>query len=55
VIADSGLPTHVLIRPRGGDLFTMRELDAMALEIDAARRLRAAGVVLGASEARLDD
>lgn len=48
VIADAGLPTHVLIRPRGGDfVYDADELDAMALDIDAARRLGAAGVVLG--------
>ena len=48
VIADAGLPTHILIRPRGGDFgYDADELAAMALDIDEALRLAAAGVVLG--------
>jgi copper homeostasis protein len=49
VIADSGLPTHVLIRPRAGDfVYDPDEIASMALDIDAASRLGASGVVLGA-------
>jgi len=42
------IPVHVLIRPRAGDfLATEAELAAMRHDIDTARRLGAAGVVLG--------
>lgn len=42
------IPIHVLIRPRGGDFqYTPRELDRMRDEVDVARRMGAAGVVLG--------
>ncbi len=42
------IPVHVLIRPRGGDfLHTESELAAMRLDIEAAKSLGAAGVVLG--------
>lgn len=49
VIAGSGLPTQILIRPRAGDfVYDRDELAAMAIDVEAARRLGAAGVVLGA-------
>ena len=42
------IPVHVLIRPRGGDfLASEAELAAMRHDIETARRLGAAGVVLG--------
>jgi copper homeostasis protein len=42
------IPVHILIRPRAGDfLATESELAAMRHDIEAARRLGAAGVVLG--------
>ena len=42
------IPVHVLIRPRAGDfLATEAELAAMRHDIETARRLGAAGVVLG--------
>jgi len=47
-IAQSGLPVHVMIRPRGGDFFyTDEELLAMQESIDDARSLGATGVVFG--------
>lgn len=48
VLQGAGLPAHVLIRLRGGD-FTANpdELTILRLDIGAARRLGASGVVLG--------
>lgn len=48
---DSGLETHVLIRPRTGD-FAMdtADLRAACADIAAARRMGLAGVVIGAAQ-----
>jgi copper homeostasis protein len=47
-VARSGLPVHVLIRPRGGDfLYSAAELAVMRDDILHAKYLDAAGVVLG--------
>jgi copper homeostasis protein len=44
----SGLPVHILLRPRGGDfVYTKSELDVMREDIHHAKQLGAAGVVLG--------
>ncbi len=49
VVAESGIPTHVLIRPRGGDfVYNADERAIMLLDIDTAGQLGASGVVLGA-------
>lgn len=42
------IPVHVLIRPRaGGFVYSDRELAAMRCDIEAAREIGAAGVVIG--------
>ena len=42
------IPVHVLIRPRAGDfVYSPAELAAMRFDIETARKLGAAGVVLG--------
>jgi len=47
-IAHTGLPAHVMIRPRAGDfLYTGEEFLAMQQSIDEAKALGAAGVVFG--------
>lgn len=44
----SGLPIHVLVRPRGGDFFySTSEVDLMREDILHIKQLGAAGVVLG--------
>src|SRR5262249_4670204 len=51
------IPVHVLVRPRGGDfVHTEAELAAMRYEIKLARKLGAAGVVIGLlkSDATID-
>jgi copper homeostasis protein len=56
-VTASGLPVHVLIRPRGGDFFySESEYDLMAEDILHAKALGAAGVVLGIldAEGRVD-
>jgi len=56
-IAQSGLPVHVLIRPRGGDFsYSAAELAVMRDDIDHVKSLDAAGVVLGvlASDCTVD-
>ena len=47
-VAQSGLPVHGLVRPRGGDfLYSTDELAVMEEDIAHMKRLGAAGVVLG--------
>jgi copper homeostasis protein len=49
VVAEAGIPTQVLVRPRGGDfILDAEELAEMLLDVELARRLGAAGVVIGA-------
>lgn len=44
------LPVYAMIRPRAGDfVYSAREMDVMARDIEAARLAGLAGVVLGAS------
>jgi copper homeostasis protein len=48
VVESSGLPVHVLIRPRGGDfIYSPAELDVMREDIEHARALGARGIVTG--------
>lgn len=50
VAAGCGVPTRVMIRPRGGDFtYNSDEIDAMRADIDAVRALDLAGVVFGAN------
>jgi copper homeostasis protein len=47
-VAQSGLPIHVLIRPRGGDfVYSDAEVAVMRVDIEHAKLLGASGVVLG--------
>lgn len=42
------IPIYVMIRPRGGDfVFTEEELESMRRDIDMAKNLKVAGIVLG--------
>ena len=46
---NSGITTHVLIRPRGGNfVYSEDEVDCMICDIQLARKLGAQGVVIGA-------
>jgi copper homeostasis protein len=48
-VSRSGLPVHVLLRPRGGDfVYTGAEFDVMLEDLNHLRLLGASGVVLGA-------
>ena len=47
-VAESGLPVHVLIRPRGGDfVYSAAEIAVMRTDIEHAKSCGASGVVLG--------
>ena len=51
-VSRSGLPVHVLLRPRGGDfVYTDAEFDVMLEDLKHLRLLGASGVVLGALHA----
>lgn len=48
-VTHSGLPVHVLLRPRGGDfMYTDAEFDVIREDLRHMRSLGASGVVLGA-------
>ncbi len=48
VVLRSGLPVHVLLRPRGGDfVYSDAEFDVMREDLEHAAQLGAKGVVLG--------
>lgn len=50
VAAGCGVPTRVMIRPRGGNFtYSGDEIDAMRADIDTVRALGLAGVVFGAN------
>ena len=50
-VTHSGLPVHVLLRPRGGDfVYTNAEFDVMREDLRHIRSLGARGVVLGVME-----
>ncbi|MDB6102659.1 MAG: CutC family protein [Gammaproteobacteria bacterium] len=50
IAATKAIPCFVLIRPRAGDFcYDARDVDLMRREIDIARSMRLAGIVIGAS------
>ncbi len=56
-VAQTGVPVHVLVRPRGGGFrYTATEVSLMVQDIEAAVDAGAAGVVVGAltADGRLD-
>ncbi len=56
-VEQSGLPVHVLVRPRGGDfVYSAAEIDVMRRDILHIKELGAAGVVFGIlrSDGRVD-
>src|SRR5262245_44925795 len=56
-VARTQLPVQVMIRPRGGDfLYSAIEAQVMARDIDAAKAVRASGVVFGCltADGRID-
>jgi copper homeostasis protein len=51
-VAQCGLPVHVLVRPRAGNfVYSSEELRMIERDIEAAKQLGAAGVVLGVLDA----